>query len=167
MIPKANEILAPFGMVITSPVSIPDMVIDYKDAVGPASGFDILRVRKAAEKQRPGFPNVLRIIACPFEAAAGTFFGLTDGGIGASSPELQAFQDFILINVMLMRQDNMTLLHEMIHAATGLDINDHDDPNTRSRSPDPRSIFSTSSQRCVLKPEHAEGLSKGFFATPN
>jgi hypothetical protein len=46
----------------------------------------------------------------------------------------------------------------MIHAATGLTVDDHDR--------DPTSVFSESDHRSVLRDAHAEGLSKAFFAGP-
>lgn len=158
MVPKANDILRPLGMEIVSPVPFPDTTVPNNDIVDPGFGADILRVRQDADKQRSGFSDAVRIIPCPFVPTDPRTFGLTDGGTGASIPELRAFRDFILINVRETRPDQLTLLHELIHAATGLTAADHDH--------DPSSVFSESDHRSVLRDEHAEGLSKAFFAGP-
>lgn len=159
MIPKANEILRPLGMEIVSPVPIPDTTIPNNDIVDLRSfGADILTVRQDADKQRSDFPDALRVIPCPFVPTDPPVFGLTDGGTAASIPALRAFRDFILINVRETRPDQLTLLHEMIHAATGLTRKDHDH--------DPSSVFSESDHRSALRDAHAEGLSKAFFAGP-
>jgi hypothetical protein len=159
MVPKANEILRPLGVEIVSPVPIPDTTVPNNNIVDLRSfGADILNVRQDADKQRSGFPDALRVIPCPFVPTDPPIFGLTDGGTAASFPELRAFRDFILINVRETRPDQLTLLHEMIHAATGLTEKDHDS--------DPTSVFSKSDHRSVLRDAHAEGLSKSFFAGP-
>jgi hypothetical protein len=158
MIPKANDILRPLGMEVVSPVPIPDALVPNNDIVDPRFGADILRVRQDAEKQRGGVTDALRVIPCPFLPTDPPIFGLTDGGKGSFTPDLRVFAEFILINVRESRPDQLTLLHEMIHAATGLTAKDHDS--------DPASVFSTSSNRSVLRDPHAEGLSKAFFAGP-
>ncbi|MFO1499173.1 MAG: hypothetical protein U1G07_12390 [Verrucomicrobiota bacterium] len=155
-VPKANQVLRPFDMEIVGAVSFPDTTLPNQDVVDVRFSSDILRVRQAAEKQRPGFRTVLRVIVCPFSRANDEYFGLTDGGTRATDPELRVFPEFILINANRMREDGLTLLHEMIHAATGLAEADHD--------LDSDSIFSTSGQRHTLKPDHARGLSRAFFA---
>jgi hypothetical protein len=154
LIPKANEILRPLGMeVISSVTSFPDVTLANNDVVDPRFQSDTWRVRKDSEKQRPGFPKVLRVIVCPFDPGSPAF-GVTDGG----TLDGQTFPFFILLNANKLREDRCTLLHEMIHAATGLGEGDHD--------PDPDSVFSVGSNRSVLKPEHAQALSKAFFARP-
>lgn len=149
---KATGILRPLGMEIGS-ITQHDETIPNNDIVDPRFQSDTFGVRKASEKARPGFPNILRIIVCPFDSGSPAF-GVTDGGVADG----QRFPFFILINANKLREDKCTLLHEMIHAATGLGEADHD--------PDPDSVFSVSSNRSVLKPKHAEALSKAFFATP-
>ena len=157
MVPKANEILRPLGMEIVSPASFPDATVPNNNIVDLRSfGADILNVRQDADKQRSDFPDVLRVIACPFVPTDPLTFAITDGGTAASFPFLRAFKDFILINVRETRPDQLTLLHEMIHAATGLTKDDHD--------LDPSSVFAESDHRSVLRDVHAEGLSKAFFA---
>jgi hypothetical protein len=153
---QANELLSFFDMEIVGFTSFPDETIPHHEIVDSRFATDIFRVREAAEKQRSGIPpNVLRILACPMEPK--DTFGLTDGGFG-SARILQRFQPFVLVNVSVMRPDRLTVLHEMIHAATALDNNDHD--------PDPDSVFSDGGTRSILKRTHAESLSKGFFAVP-
>jgi hypothetical protein len=158
MIPEANKILRPLGMEITSPLSFPDTTVPNDRTVNPGSGADILNVRQDADKQRPGFANVLRVIPCPMFRTDPKTFALTDGGKVASIAELGDFPDFGLINVGESRPDQLTLLHEMIHAATGLTWRAHDS--------DPASVFAESDHRSVLRPSHAEALSKAFFAGP-
>jgi hypothetical protein len=158
MIPKANEVLKPLGMEIVGPLSFPDTTINNHSIVAPWSGSDVLSVRQDAEKQRPGFTDALRVIPCPFVPTDPKFFALTDGGKRASIAALLAFPDFVLLNVREVRPDQLTLLHEMIHAATGLTERDHDR--------DPDSVFASSDHRSVLRLPHAEAMSKAFFAGP-
>ena len=149
---KATEILRPLDMDVSS-ITQHDETIPNNDIVDPRFQSDTFGVRKTSEKLRPGFPNTLRIIVCPFDSGSSAF-GVTDGGM----TDGERFPFFILINANKLREDKCTLLHEMIHAATGLGEADHDS--------DPDSVFSVGSSRSELKPEHAKMLSKAFFATP-
>ena len=120
--------------------------------VDPTNRSDIAGVRALAEKAVPGSPNVLRVIFCRFPLGANRFFASTEGG-GRTLEGGLTVPDFILIDVGKRRADDCTLVHEMIHA-TGLETHDSD----------PASVFSEGASRTVLKPEHAERLSKAFFA---
>jgi hypothetical protein len=148
---RAAALLQDSGMgtlVTVSPDALPN-----RDVVDPRFKSDTFRVRKASEDKQPGFPNRLRVIVCPFDSTSDAF-GVTEGG----TLDGQTFRFFVLLNVNKLRADKGTLLHEMIHAATGLGEADHD--------PDQQSVFSVGSNRSLLKPEHAKALSKSFFATP-
>lgn len=150
-IPAAIGLLEASGM--DGVVRVPSDVLPSRDIVDTRFKTDTFRVRKMSESLSGGEPGVLRVIVCPFEATSDAF-GVTDGG----TFEGQTFKFFILINVNKLRADNCTLLHEMIHAATGLGEEDHDQ--------DKDSVFSVGSNRFVLPPGHAESLSKSFFASP-
>jgi hypothetical protein len=149
-VPAAVGLLEASG--IDSVVTVPPDLLPSHDIVDTRFKTDTFGVRKISEARTPGQPGVLRVIVCPFDAGSEAF-GVTDGGVLDS----QTFRLFVLINVNKLRADNCTLLHEMIHAATGLGEEDHDR--------DTNSVFSTASNRFVLKPQHAEALSKSFFAT--
>lgn len=150
-IPTAVGLLEASGM--DAVVTVPPDPLPSSDVVDTRFKTDTFRVRKISESRSGGQPGVLRVIVCPFEATSEAF-GVTDGG----AFDGQTFKFFILINVNKLRADNCTLLHEMIHAATGLGEEDHDQ--------DANSVFSVGSNRFVLPPRHAEPLSKSFFATP-
>ena len=149
---KAISLLKPVGLnIISSVASPPDTPFPNETFVNADVREDAFKVRKASEKARPGSPNVLRIIVCPFEPSAPEF-GITEEGTldGAT------FKAFILLNVNKFRADNCTAIHEMIHA-TGLFVHDSDKDL-------PDSVFSTASNRSVLRTEHAARLSTAFFA---
>ena len=149
LISRALELLRPHNIGIMSSVSSPpDAPFANEDIVDSRFRDDVFAMRKAADKVRPGFLNVLRIVVCPFESGS-VYYGLTDGGTLNGS----TFPDFILINVNKIRDDMGTFLHEAVHA-TGL--KDHDNDET--------SIFSGAPNRTVLKPEHAQRLRTAFFA---
>jgi hypothetical protein len=65
----------------------------------------------------------------------------------------------LLINADKFRADSCTMLHEMMHAATGLGEPDHDQDESH--------LFSGGSNRSVLRSEHPKALSQSFFATPS
>jgi hypothetical protein len=151
---KAISLLKPFGMGIMSSVtSPPDAPFPYDPAVDPDFDADCWAARKVAEKVRPGVPNVLRILACPFVQNKSNVYGATKSGtFGGVS-----FPPFILLNTAAFRTDECTLVHEMIHAADlKLTDKDHD--------PDKTSVFAKGNSRTVLKPEHAAIINKAFFA---
>jgi len=158
MVPVANELLEHFGMVVTSPRDFMD-TIPHDESVDVQSIFALLKLRQVAENSVQGYTNVLRVIVCPIESGGEPIFGQTSGGPSETDVNLAKFFPFVLINARILRHDKLTLLHEMIHAATGLTESDHDDK-------EPDSVFSTFSDRSILKRAHAEGLSKSFFASP-
>jgi len=152
---KAISMLKPFGMGIMSSVAAPpDAPFPYDLEVNAEKFDDCLAVRKAAETVRPGFPKVLRILACPFLKKQSDTFGATHPGTSDG-----VFPQFILLNTATFRTDESTLLHEMIHAADlSLRNEDHDK--------DEDSIFSWGTTRTVLKAKHAAVINKAFFARP-
>jgi hypothetical protein len=152
LIAKATQLVRGFGMEIGSLTQIDD-TIPNNDLVDPRFQVDTFRVRRESEKKLRGFPGHLRVIVCPFESGSRAF-GVTDGG----TLDGERFPFFVLINANKLRDDNCTMLHEMIHAATGLGEADHD--------ADATSVFSVENNRSVLKPGHAKALSRSFFATP-
>jgi hypothetical protein len=147
---KAESLLSGFGLGLNiTNRRTPEFEFTTVD---PSNGPDIASVRALAENQVPGLGSVLRVIFCRFPQSAGRIFASTHGGAfplegGSRVP------DFILIDVGKRQRDNCSLIHEMIHA-TGLVEHDSD----------PTSVFSIGTSRTVLKPEHAERLSKAFFA---
>ena len=151
LISKATSIVRGLGMDIGSLTQF-DETIPSLDVVDPRFQTDTFRVRRASEKARGGFPGHLRVIVTPFDSSSPAF-GVTDGG----TLDGETFPFFVLINANKMRDDACTMLHEMVHAATGLGEADHD--------ADESSVFSVSSHRSVLRPPHAQALSKSFFAT--
>jgi hypothetical protein len=148
---KALELLKPFGMGVVSSFLIPDTAVPNDDVVDPRFDDDAFKVRRDAETQRPGHPNALRILICPFVSSSPEVGFTQDGSVRSPS-----FPDFILLNARKLCKDHCTLLHEMIHA-TGLEKHDTD----------PQSVFfGECSNRSVLPVLHAQRLSKSFFATP-
>lgn len=155
LLARAQELMAPHGITfggggglfldLIGP-SVPDF-----ERVIPGSPASCFSVREAAERVLPGRAATLRVIFCPFDEK-GAAFGVTDGGTLAG----RTFPKFCLINVQKRNPDIGTLLHEMIHAAKAVSIT-HD--------ADARSVFSESSGRTILPPQHAESLANAFFST--
>jgi hypothetical protein len=153
LIDHALEILRPFGMSFFARGPFPDPVpLPDKSIIDPRFQIDTLQLRNISEKRFPGSPKTLRVIVCPFDSSSSDSFGVTIG----SPFDGQTFRPFILINVNNFREDRRTFLHEMIHAATGLQEIDHDTDVT--------SVFSVGHNRTVLSTKFAEALSKSFFA---
>jgi hypothetical protein len=155
---KAISLLKPFQIGIMSSVTAPpDAPFPFDPAFDADPDPPCWEARKAAEKVRPGAPNVLRILVCPLLLTSNgkiNYAVTKSGPFGGTS-----FAPFIILNINDHRTDDCTLLHEMIHAANlKLTDKDHD--------PDKSSVFATGNARSVLKPEHAAELCKGFFARP-
>jgi hypothetical protein len=76
---KAGDLVSRFGMNIAlTPGGPYQDVVPNDDIVDPRYNTDTLRIRKASEDRRPGLPNVLRVISCPF--VPGTEYAVTDSG---------------------------------------------------------------------------------------
>ncbi|QDU29073.1 hypothetical protein ETAA8_41800 [Anatilimnocola aggregata] len=149
---KANSLLFSWGMRIVEP-TMGTLIWPHVDVVDPRYTADVARVRRASDRVTPGFPNLVRVIVCPFIAHY-PYYGATygnNGGTGLDAP-------FILIDSNKRREDNCTMLHEMIHAAETRLLEEHHDP-------DPTNVFSTSDNRSVLNYYYAEILSRAFFAS--
>ena len=159
---QASFFLRDFGItlnVLPSPREIPvntDVIPGNKGYIWP--------VRKAAEKIMPGQPNVLRIIACPFEKTGVPVYAETQSGIFDGVE----FTDFIMLNACEVRADQCTVLHEMLHAAkradggepTLFDRWNHEAGGAEGGD----NVYSTGKNRTFLRPEHAQALSEAFFA---
>jgi hypothetical protein len=116
-------------------------------------------LRQASETQRPGFPNILRVIACRMGRNGNYGENFRNRSIGGIT-----FLPFVFLNTQNVDLDGNTLIHEMIHAAL---------PADRAKQHDPENFsvffgFGRSEQgapsQTVLKPERAADLSNAFFA---
>ena len=148
----ARELLAPHGIDFTGG-PFPEFgptVPDFERVI-PGSPASCFSVREAAENVLPGHAMHLRVICCPFDEK-GAAFGVTDGGTLAG----RTFPKFCLINVQKRNPDLGTLLHEMIHAAKVVSV---------AHDGSAQSVFSESSGRTILPPQHAESLANAFFST--
>lgn len=149
---KAIGLLKSFGLgMMSSIASPPDAPFPFDLEVDPDGDATCWQLRNMAEQVRPGSPDVLRILICPFVQTS-TAFGATKSGTFHG----QFFKPFILLNSAMFRTDECTLIHEFVHAADlKLTDKDHD--------PDKSSIFATGNNRSILKPEHAAIISNAFF----
>ncbi len=125
--------------------------LEMSEIVDPKNISDISGARRAAEKGIRGLDSVLRVIFCRFPMSP--VYASTEGGAVRPLESDLHVREFTLIDVGKRRQDDCVLIHEMIHAA-GLKVHDSD----------PDSVFSLGSNRKVLSREHAERLSRAFFA---
>ena len=155
---KAAEVLKPFSITIhtvPAPAEVPSNVL-----VDPSNRSDIWSVRKAAEKVMPGRPGVLRIIGCPFERTDPPYYAQTESG----TQDGATFVDFILLNARLVRPDQCTVIHEMLHAASRADGKPTKLIDRWVHDSDVTSIYSEGSSRTVLIPDYAQALSEAYFA---
>jgi len=153
---KANQLFKPFQMeVISSVTAPPDAPFPFDMSIDPSNKPDIASVRKAAGNARRASDNVYRVIVCAFDSSWNGYYATTEGG----AIEGDTFPAFTLINANVVRADQCTLAHEMVHAADlRLTLKDHD--------PDPSNVFSEGRERKVLTANWAEVISKGYFAKP-
>ena len=153
---KANQLFKPFQMEVVSSVTAPpDAPFPFEMSIDPRNHSDIASVRKAAGNARHAPDSVLRVIVCAFDPAWNKYFATTEGGVFESD----TFPAFTLLNANVVRTDQCTLAHEMVHAADlRLTKDDHD--------PDQTNVFSEGSERTVLTSNWAEVISKGYFAKP-
>jgi hypothetical protein len=129
-----NKIL-PDNLMIT--VVGPDLTAarayEYNEVVPVVGEAHVAGLVKAAVRARATMPSELRVIVHPLVDPKPTFgitkFGPYDG---------EHFGTVVILNASLQRDDNLTLLHEMIHA-TGLLIHDSEPGGTF----DETSVFST------------------------
>lgn len=151
---RANELLAPFGMQVSSTVGA-SFAIPFKVHLGEEEEF--VGLRKAAENSIPKFKGALRVIICPFRKNDNQDDDLKTN---AASMSLKGFDRFIVMNSNLLRADKGTLLHEMIHCSREnlmgeFRVHDEDDDT---------SIFSWGPNRTKLNVRHAQALQGAFFA---
>jgi hypothetical protein len=156
----ARDCLSNFGMFLSlefSNIGFADTI----DFVDDQMFLDdqIVFLRQASETLRPGFPNILRVIACRMGSTNNfgeTYRNRSIGGV--------TFPPFVFLNTQNVNLDVNTLIHEMIHAAL---------PDARAKEHDPEdfSVFfqfgrtkQDANNQTVLKPERAADLSKAFYA---
>jgi hypothetical protein len=142
---KASTLLAPFGLALDVQNGANVPILSPVDQSFPFD--DVKAVRAAAGKAAPGLADRVRVIFCPFTRKFENHFGASYG-----RPEGLDFDDFTLINTNRLSKDLCTMLHEMIH-----------DTGLRNHDEDTSSVFALGENRTVLRPEHAERLSKMFF----
>src|SRR5262249_19230520 len=127
----------------------------FKVKYGESEEF--VGLRKAAEKEMPGFNKALRVLICPFRAGDQ---GGDDVTTNAASFEENGFDRFVVLNANTLRADRGTLLHEMIHCSDkSLMPEWTHDPLTSD------SIFSWGPDRTRLRIEHARFLNDAFFSS--
>jgi hypothetical protein len=151
---RANELVAPFGMRVAH---IPGFgfSIPHKPKITEPEEF--LGLRKSAELAFPGFKPALRVLVCPLRKNDAQDDDLTNNAISMS---VAGFDRFIVINSNLLRQDNGTLLHEMIHCSADALMGEfgvHDPDGSGS-------IFSWDSNRPKLPLTRARALRDAFFS---
>jgi len=154
---RAAELMSLYGQrfeMIPSAAEVPATAL-----VSPLMPSDFINLRKVSEKVMPGMPNVLRIIVCPFEKADEPYYGLTAGG----KREGSEFREFIVLKSNATREDQCTVLHEMMHAAARADDKEtvidrwkHDGDTT--------SLYSEGSNRSQYLPIQAQAISEAYFA---
>ena len=156
---RASELMAIYGQrfgIVASVGEIPTTL-----SIDPGSRSDAFKVRSAAEKVMPGNADALRIIACPFERTAKPYYALTEGG----SVDGATFRDFILLNSNALRDDQCTVLHEMVHAASRRDGAETRLVDRWKHDRDATSIYSEGHMRSQYLAEHAQLISEAYFAS--
>jgi hypothetical protein len=116
-------------------------------------------LRQASETLRPGFPNILRVIAC--RMGSNNNYGQTfrNRSIGETT-----FLPFVCLNTQNVSLDVETLIHEMIHAALPADRAKEHDPENYSVFFEFGRSEQGANNRTVLKPDRAAALSNAYFA---
>ena len=157
LLARARELLRPLGMTLVEQPGLGGTAVPWPDVlIQTQFPVDQFALRKAAVNTAAGDPSVLRVIFGPFDPID-TIKGITAGGQVPTVPEI--VPKFVLINTLRRNPDRGTLLHEMVHASFPGISPGHDDG-------DPRSIYSVSTSRDRVKPEHAVKLAGAFFARP-
>lgn len=156
---RANELVKPVGMRVAS---INGFSVEIAAPVRFNSPVRIEGLRKAAEKEMPGFKPALRVLICPFENPDGDGPDLKTNAISTSAEDenKQPFDRFIVINSHLLRADHGTLLHEMIHCSKESlmgEIGVHDADGSGG-------TFSWDSNRTKLFRDRAIALRDAFFS---
>jgi hypothetical protein len=151
--PRAGQLLQPFGMKLVR-LAGRSPSFPFKVKYGETDEF--VGLRKAAEKEMPGFQAAIRVLICPFRGDGGSG---DDTSTNAASFDEKGFDRFIVLNANTIRADRGTLLHEMIHCSDRSLMSDsaHDPLDSDS-------IFSWNANRTRLRPEHAQFLHDAFFS---
>ena len=153
---KAGELLLPFGMLLSHNGSPLVAEIPFHSTLVFAHTRAEI-IRKLAESVTPNVDkDALRVIVCRFDDSISSNTNAFTSGKGFD--DSQTFNNYILLNDRLFKQDGCTLLHEMIHAATSRGELFHDTDN-------PKSVFANKDGRNVLTPVHALELNEAFFAS--
>ena len=123
---------------------------EYNEIVPVVGEAHVAGLVRAAAKARTTSPSELRVIVHPLVDPQPTFgitkFGPYDGEhLGAA----------VVLNASLQRNDNLTLLHEMIHA-TGLLFHDSEPGGVFDQT----SVFSTNEGRDHIRTDHIQRLHK-------
>lgn len=163
LVDRARDLLARYGMTLITEFGTANGH-EFRDFISyPGSlvgDSEVALLRKASEDARPGSASVLRVIVCPRSpnAAPGeTFRNVSVGG--------QTFRPFVVLNSNALARDDVTILHEMIHAGQDPPQFDHDSEQASVfYASSPMSRDSESPDRTWLSPKRAQGLSKAFFA---
>jgi hypothetical protein len=156
---RANELVKPVGMRVAN---INGFTVEIAAPVRFNSAVRIEGLRKAAEKEMPGFKPALRVLICPFEDPGGGGADLKTNAISTTADDENGkpFDRFIVINSHLLRADRGTLLHEMIHCSSPAlmgEIGVHDPDGSGG-------IFSWDANRTKLFPARARALRDAFFS---
>jgi hypothetical protein len=157
---RANELVKPVGMRVAN---INGFSIDIAAPVVFDKPVRIEGLRKAAEKEMPGFQKALRVLICPFaDPSGGGGPDLQTNAISttANDENGKPFDRFIVINSHLLRSDRGTLLHEMIHCSKDSlmgEIGVHDPDGSGG-------IFSWDSNRTKLFRDRALALRDAPFS---
>jgi hypothetical protein len=157
---RANELVQPIGMRVAN---INGFSVDIATPVRFDKPVRIEGLRRAAEKEMPGFKKALRVLICPFEDPGGGGGPDLDTNAISTTAEdenKQPFDRFIVINSHLLRADHGTLLHEMIHCSRESlmgEIGVHDPDGSGG-------IFSWDSNRTKLFRNRAIALRDAFFS---
>ena len=150
---QAAVLLTPWGMTL-QPRDLGSFVFPF--TVNPNAPTDVQKIREFAEKAANTDQKTLRVIFCRFDDNVkefGVSGGPTFGGLG--------FQPFVLLNVLKLRLDAGTMMHEMIHTSDkDLFSNDAHDKEAEF----PASVFCSHDGRTEIRKPHAVALSKAFFA---
>ena len=121
---------------------------EYNEVVPVVGEAPVAGLVRAAAKARSGSPTELRVIVHPLTDSKPTY-GITKYG----PYDGEHLGTAVILNASLQRNDNLTLLHEIIHA-TGLLFHDSEPGGVFDQT----SVFSTNEGRDHIRPDHAERL---------
>ena len=157
----ARDCLSNFGMFLSLEFSNTVRFADTIDFVDDQMFLDdqVALLRKASETLRPGFPDILRVIACrmgPNNNFGETYRNRSVGDV--------TFPPFIFLNTQQVSLDVETLIHEMIHAALPAALAKVHDKEDFSVFFESGRTQQGANNHTTLLPERAAALSNAFFA---